>query len=931
MQLKFPGFKHILFLFFSLLSFYQVFGTHNRAGEISIVQVGDCTESLTVMATIVTYTKASSRPADRDSLTICWGDGNCETVLRSNGPGFPPDGELLENDTKKNLYIAMHTYSARGTYRVSMSVPNRNGGILNVNPPNSEQIKFHIQTTYTFLNPQFQGCNDTPELLQPPIDIGCVGRIFTHNPNAYDADGDSLSYHQIVPLSDIGVEVINYSFPDQITPGADNDISIDQVTGDIVWDAPQKAGEYNYAIIIVEYREGIPIDTIIRDMQILVLECENLPPEVEVSEEELCVVAGETIEINVSATAPLIESSQRVRLTALGGPFEVNTSPATFEPNDNRFLNDPNEKVFRWNTTCEHISDQYYSVVFKATDNFFGDTSGLATLKTVRIKVVGPAPEDVQAEANKEQITISWEKPYVCEDAADDYFRGFTVWKRLGGNNFPIDSCLTGLEGRGYTRLTPVAIDSMLDGRYYFRDNDVERGRTYCYRILAEFARTTPGGRYTYNTVESLPSEEICIQLGRDIPLITNVDVTNTGAGNGEINVCWTKPLAEDLDTIINPGPYVYQILRGEAQPGTDPETVQYQDIGVTFSSESFAEANDTCFTDIGLNTSGFAYYYKVLFFVDNENTPLGEANPASSVFLNVTPTDRRNLLSWQENVPWDNFEYVVFRENAQGGFDSLGTVTSPEFADPDLTNGVEYCYRVKSVGSYGIEGIINPLENRSQIVCAIPIDDVPPCPPELEVFNICNEELDCANEDLLFNTLNWNHPEEVCQEEGIDAFAYNVYYAPFQGDDFTLIARIEGAEQTTFEHKPDFGIAGCYAVTALDTNLNESLFSEIICVDNCPSYNLPNAFTPNGDGQNDIFKPYPFCFIAEVEFLVFNRWGQKVFETSDPNLNWNGQNLNGQDVPEGTYYYTCKVYERRVTGVLLLPETYSGWIEVVR
>lgn len=185
----------------------QSWATHNRAGEISVEQVGDCTSSLTVKATIVTYTKASSVRADRDSLTICWGDGNCDRVGRLNGPGNPPQGELLENDTKVNIYIAFHTFPARGTYAISMTDPNRNGGILNVNFPNSEQIKFHIQTTYTIPNPQFQGCNNTPILLQPPIDIGCVGETFTHNPNAYDADGDSLSYEFIVPKQEVGLDV----------------------------------------------------------------------------------------------------------------------------------------------------------------------------------------------------------------------------------------------------------------------------------------------------------------------------------------------------------------------------------------------------------------------------------------------------------------------------------------------------------------------------------------------------------------------------------------------------------------------------------------------------------------------------------------------------------------------------------------------------
>lgn len=903
--------------------------THNRAGEISIEQVGDCTQSLTVKATIVTYTKASSRPADRDTLTICWGDGTCERVPRANGPGNPPKGEVLENDTKKNIYIAFHTFPARGTYVISMNDPNRNGGILNVNFPNSDQIRFHIQTTYTFPNPQFQGCNNTPVLLQPPIDVGCVGQVFTHNPNAYDADGDSLSYHFIVPLQDAGLIVPNYQFPNQINPGPDNQLTINEITGDIVWNAPKKAGEYNLAMIIVEYRGGIPIDTIIRDMQILIEECDNRPPEVETPFDEICVIAGETIEFQVTATAPLIEANQRVRLTALGGPFEVPVSPASFEPDNDNFLPQPVTKTFRWETACEHISSQYYSVVFKATDNYFMDTFGLATLKTVRIKVVGPPPEDVRAAPGTGQIEVSWAKPYVCEDAAFDYFRGFTVWRRIGSNTFPLDTCTPGLEGRGYERLTNVPIKTTKDGRYYFIDNNVDQGRTYCYRILAQFARTTPGGRYTYNVVESLPSQEVCVQLNRDVPIITHVDVLTTSSTDGNIRVCWSKPRANDLDTLRNPGPYRYEVLRA---PGRTTNVADFQPIGVNFVSASFAGANDTCFVDTGLNTAQNPYSYIINFYVNNRPNPLGATNPASSVFLSIRPTDRRNVLSWQEQVPWDNFSYTVYRQNAQGTFDSIATVTQPTYSDGGLVNGREYCYRVRSTGSYGVEGIISPLRNFSQESCARPVDDVPPCPPTLTVRNICDEpNASCTDESSLRNTLNWVNPAVICPGEGDDAAGYRVYYTPVEGGELTIIARIDGASNTSFEHKPDRGLAGCYAVTSVDTAGNESAFSNIVCVDNCPNYVLPNAFTPNGDGQNDRFRPYPFCFIERVEFKVFNRWGQVVFQTEDPNLNWDGTGDNGSELAEGTYYYVCRIFEQRVTGTVENLNLLSGYIELIR
>ena len=124
--------------------------THNRAGEITYVQIGE----LSIEITITTWTRTSSVQADRDSLTVFWGDGTFTAVTRLNG-----EGEPLANDIKKNIYKAQHTYPGRGTYTISMTDPNRISGILNVNYPNSVFVPFYLETTFTFLNPQFQGFN----------------------------------------------------------------------------------------------------------------------------------------------------------------------------------------------------------------------------------------------------------------------------------------------------------------------------------------------------------------------------------------------------------------------------------------------------------------------------------------------------------------------------------------------------------------------------------------------------------------------------------------------------------------------------------------------------------------------------------------------------------------------------------------------------
>ena len=55
--------------------------------------------------------------------------------------------------------------------------------------------------------------------------------------------------------------------------------------------------------------------------------------------------------------------------------------------------------------------------------------------------------------------------------------------------------------------------------------------------------------------------------------------------------------------------------------------------------------------------------------------------------------------------------------------------------------------------------------------------------------------------------------------------------------------------------------------------------------------FNPPNAFSPNGDGFNDTWKMEGFKLFNTVSVKIFNRWGQLVFESSDPNAEWDGTN----------------------------------------
>jgi len=895
----------ILMLAFAL----QANATHNRAGEITYVQTGP----LTIIMTVTTYTKTSSLQADRDSVEIFWGDGTSEFVRRVNGNGTP-----LGNDVKLNKYDKEHTYPGRATYTIGFADPNRVANILNVNYPNSVEVEFFLSTTLTLLDPQFQGTNSSAILLQPPVDIACVNKVFIHNPNAYDPDGDSLSYELVVPKMSAQNEVPGYLFPNEVSPGPLNNITLNPITGDFTWKSPRQQGEYNIAIKINEWRDGVLLNSIIRDMQILVIACENDPPTIEVIQ-ELCVIAGEEINLEIIVNDP--NKGDKVGLFASGGPFVIDKNKATIE-NNNGFQTPEYTSNFVWQTNCNHISDRYYQIVFRAVDDFFTDSTGLATLKTVRIKVVGPQPENLAAESEIGGIRLFWDSPYSCEVTDNNFFQGFSVWRKIGSTSLSLDKCDPGLENSPYTKII-YQTKNKVGGSYSTIDHNVEKGITYCYRIVAEFAQISATGN-PYNRIESLRSEEVCQQLARDLPLLTKVSIENTDKSIGSVHIRWVKPLPADLDTLVNIPPYRYELFRS-IDDGINFNLVS----GFTVTTSTFAEKIDTNYFDQNLNTIDIQPHYFIKFY--SNNSDYGDSPSVSSTFLSVSPTDKRQELTWNEFVPWTKVSYnIYFTQPGNTNFEFLSNSVLPSFTHIGLVNGLEYCYYIEALASYNIPNIEDPLINLSQRVCNVPYDNIPPCPPKLDVVNLCNDGTEEIDLEELINTLVYTRPNADCNNTD-DVLGYYIYFNDIEGQTLMRIDSIFDESVNRFEHLPTRGISGCYAVSAFDMNRNESELSNIVCVDNCPEYKLPNTFTPNSDGANELFVPVINRFIETVDFQVYNKWGNQVYASTDPLILWNGTTENGSDLPDGTYYYTCRIIEQRVTGNVEGNILLKGHINIIR
>lgn len=93
------------------------------------------------------------------------------------------------------------------------------------------------------------------------------------------------------------------------------------------------------------------------------------------------------------------------------------------------------------------------------------------------------------------------------------------------------------------------------------------------------------------------------------------------------------------------------------------------------------------------------------------------------------------------------------------------------------------------------------------------------------------------------------------------------------------------------------------YRVTAFKSG-DQSVTSQSNYSDLTPALSvyIPNTFTPNGDGINDTFG-VKGQEIGQFQLMVYNRWGELIFVSSDPNVQWDGK-FKGHDVQEGTYAY---------------------------
>ena len=179
--------------------------------------------------------------------------------------------------------------------------------------------------------------------------------------------------------------------------------------------------------------------------------------------------------------------------------------------------------------------------------------------------------------------------------------------------------------------------------------------------------------------------------------------------------------------------------------------------------------------------------------------------------------------------------------------------------------------------------------------------------------------QLISANNDPNISILNltqsgcWDGPTTL----GIDATYSNIQWD--NGSNEVSIELLSNATVSVSALDPN----GCAASGTYDLNLPE-----------CANLLVPNIFSPTNDSFNETFHLIfsgdgSTTAVANYSIQIFNRWGTLVFESTDPDNNWNGT-INGNEAATGVYYYVVNA-EYANGESILSPEQRSGWFQLVR
>jgi len=294
-------------------------------------------------------------------------------------------------------YTDTITLPGDGYYTISWQDCCRNASIINMGNAGAEYFALSTSLTVDLLNP-----NSSPSYLTLPVAYLPSDTLWQYNPLPFDPDGDSLAWSLTTPLGNGGI-VSGYQFLDDtmLYSNASTPFALDSVTGELSWSARMQ-GNFVATFLIEEYRNGVKIGEMRRDMQYIVIsDTSNYLPVVSNmisfptnSGGYPYVVISPSQNYSVSLLASDPNINDVVTLSAFGEPFNLQTSSPsllTFSTGNGNEI----EGVFSWTPDMSDIRTQPYLVVFRVSDGFYNfdytvqiEVSSITSIEELGIKAI---------------------------------------------------------------------------------------------------------------------------------------------------------------------------------------------------------------------------------------------------------------------------------------------------------------------------------------------------------------------------------------------------------------------------------------------------------------------------------------------------------------------------------------------------------------
>ncbi len=347
--------KYILSIFFCL-SLLSTKASHLMGGEITVSV--DSNNNAYFLLKLYRDVNGIGLPGSAN-LSVSAPNGSNFTVALNRSKTSLIQGAY---PSEANFYEGNVQLMQNGMFTAVYSTCCRNGSIVNLGNPGSDA--FYVSTTFS----SFQSnTNSTPVFLNLPVITFPIDSIWTYNPMPFDAEGDSLFWQIDTPMAAAGQHVNGYTTP---TANANGPLSMDPQTGVISWSADQ-LGNYQIAVIVREFRNGQPIGSIIRDMQVTVTNDTSAMslsvPAISNPNSPVSILANDPYSLDFDLS--VADTSVNLSLEASGEAFELNGTNAKFVVT--KLATKTISGKFTWTPTPNDVRDEPYVLVVRASDENF--------------------------------------------------------------------------------------------------------------------------------------------------------------------------------------------------------------------------------------------------------------------------------------------------------------------------------------------------------------------------------------------------------------------------------------------------------------------------------------------------------------------------------------------------------------------------------